>query len=74
MEKGKATDKVTGCAVNAIHAKPTRSNGGKDCLAQHRGRTGVNKSREDSAAHGLHCAHMEGKVSRLDRERKNPPV
>lgn len=62
--------RVTGCAVNVTHAQPTSSNGGEDCMAQHRGRNGVNKSREDSATRGLHRAHVERKVSRLDRERK----
>ena len=74
VEKRKVMARVTGRAVNATHAKPTNANGGEDGLAQHRGRNGGKKSREDSAAHGLHHAHAERKVSRLNRERKNPLV
>lgn len=65
---------VTGRALNATHAEPTNSDGREDGLAQHRGRNSVSENREDTAAHGLHHAHAERKVSRLDRERKNPPV
>lgn len=66
--------RVTGRAVKATHAKSTNSKGGEDGLAQHGGRNGVNKSREDSAAHGLHCARVERKVSRLDREGEKSTV
>lgn len=59
---------VTGCALNVTHAKPTNSDGGEDGLSQRGGRNGVNMSRKDTAAHGLHHAHAERKVSRLDRE------
>lgn len=74
MKKGKAMAGAPGRAVKATHAKSTNSKGGEDGLAQHGGRNGVNKSREDSAAHGLHRAHVERKVIRQDREGENPLV
>lgn len=32
-----------------------------------------NKSREAPSDHGLHRAHTERKISRIDRRRRNPP-
>lgn len=71
--EGESCGQITRCGLNATHHKPP-TDGREDSLAQRRGRNCVNKSREDTAAHGLHHAHVEAEVSRLGREIKNPSV
>lgn len=70
VEKRKAIARVTGHALNATLAKPTNFNSREDGLDQHRGRNGVTRVGKIQ----LHHAHVERKVSKLDRERKNPLV
>lgn len=73
--EGEGHGPSSGHALNATHTNPNQplSSGREDGLAQHGGEHS-DKSREEPSDHGLHRAHAERKISRMDREREKEPT